>query len=99
MNTANISYARNHWSELVNRVRDGETILILDRNTPVARLEPMFHPEEAISKWKADLVRRGLIRPARHRMNLEALSALSVPVTCEGGDILEALQADREEGS
>ena len=41
MNMANISYTRNHLSELINRVKEGETILIMDRQRPVARLEPV----------------------------------------------------------
>jgi prevent-host-death family protein len=97
MNMANISYTRNHLSELLNRVREGETVLIMDRNRPVARLEPMAELGTATAAWKNDLVRRGIVRPARQRLDTQALKAISVPVASDGGDMLEALRVDREE--
>jgi len=98
MNIANISYARNHLSELVNRVRDGESILIVDRNTPVAQLEPVSARMQAQARWGKDLVRRGIVRPARGRLNPKGLAALALPTAGKGGDILAALVAEREEG-
>ncbi|MBX3747863.1 MAG: type II toxin-antitoxin system Phd/YefM family antitoxin [Verrucomicrobiae bacterium] len=41
MDKANATYTRNHLSEILARVREGETILIMDRQQPVARLEPV----------------------------------------------------------
>ena len=38
---ASVSYAKNHLSALLNRVKDGETILITDRDRPVAKLMPV----------------------------------------------------------
>jgi prevent-host-death family protein len=98
MNTANISYARNHLSELLNRVREGETILIVDRQTPVARLEPPAKRAGPGAAWKADLVRRGIVRPAKRPMDLKALSALATATPHEGGDVLAALLSEREDG-
>ena len=34
-----VSETKNHLSELLARVRKGETLIILDRKTPVARVE------------------------------------------------------------
>ena len=76
MNKANISYTRNHLSEMLSRVREGETILIVDRQRPVARLEPIAGPSAAGSPWQADLVRRGLVRQARGRLDAKALGAM-----------------------
>jgi len=99
MNTANISYTRNHFSELLDRVRGGETVLIMDRNRPVARLEAATHDGATeATAWKASLIRRGLLRPARHRLDLKALRALPESRPEPGGDILGALLADREDG-
>ena len=97
MTIANISYARNHLSELINRVREGETVLIMDRHTPVARLEPMDEFGPVKPEWKADLVRRHVVQPARRRLDVKALLASPPPVPRDGPDILAALQADREE--
>ena len=41
MQTASITEAKNNLSKLLKKVRHGQSILILDRNVPVARLEPL----------------------------------------------------------
>lgn len=96
MNRANISYTRNHLSEMLARVKEGETILIVDRQQPVARLEPAAGPSAEYPAWQADLVRRGLVRQARHRLDPKALRTMPLPKPRAGGDILAALAADRE---
>jgi prevent-host-death family protein len=98
MNKANISYTRNHLSELLTRVREGETILIVDRQQPVARLEPVAGLSAQGIPWQADLVRRGLVRPARGRLDIKAFGELALPTPREGSDILDALLVEREEG-
>jgi prevent-host-death family protein len=97
MNQATISYTRNHLSSILDRVRAGETILITDRQRPVARLEPVSGTGAGNPK-SASLVRRGLIRPARRRLSVKALRALPLPESSGKGDILSAFLAGREEG-
>ena len=41
MKTATLTEAKNRLGALIDRVRAGETITILDRGIPVARLEPV----------------------------------------------------------
>jgi antitoxin (DNA-binding transcriptional repressor) of toxin-antitoxin stability system len=98
MNKANISYTRNHLSEILLRVREGETILIMDREQPVARLEPIAGSSAQGSPWQADLVRRGLVRSARSRLDAKAFQAMPLPTPQAGGDILDALLSERDEG-
>ena len=98
MNRANVSYTRNHLSEMLARVKEGETILIVDRQRPVARLEPAAGPAAGEADWQAALVRRGLVRPARRRLDVKAFGSMALPAPRAGGDILNALLADREEG-
>ncbi len=98
MNKANISYTRNHLSEILARVKEGESILILDRTQPVARLEPATASPRGEADGIADLVRRGLVKPARERINSKALGAMPLPSIHGSGDILNALMADRENG-
>ncbi len=98
MNKTNISYTRNHLSEILLKVREGETILIVDREQPVARLEPISGPSAQGAPWQEDLVRRGLVRSARSRPDVKAFLALPLPAPKGGADILETLLAERGEG-
>lgn len=41
MKKANISELKNKLSHYLDRVKHGETIVVMDRNTPVARIVPL----------------------------------------------------------
>jgi prevent-host-death family protein len=96
MRTASISEAKNKLSALLDRVRAGETILILDRGVPVAELGPAR--ELSDDQRIARLERAGVIRPPRRRSHVPA-SRLARPPGPEGGTgALEALLEERREG-
>ena len=46
MDSCNITHAKTHFSELIDRVEAGETIEIMRRGRPVARLEPIEQPQQ-----------------------------------------------------
>ena len=94
-NTANISFAKNHLSELIDRVKAGHTITILDRRRPVARLSPA-EPAEG-EDWVRDLVRRGVLSEPRKPLDRRALDRIPLPKPIDGADIVAALIADRED--
>ncbi len=61
--TANISYTKNNLSALLELVKRGETVTILDRTRPVARLTPIPSTgDEALDRRLDDLERRGIIK-------------------------------------
>jgi len=63
MMTASITQAKSNLSKLIKKVRHGESVLILDRNIPVARLEPLpAASREADEAKLAQLERRGLLK-------------------------------------
>lgn len=63
MTTASITQAKTNLSKLIKKVRHGESILILDRNVPVARLEPLAAGSHEADEVKlADLEQRGLLK-------------------------------------
>jgi prevent-host-death family protein len=63
MTTASITQAKSNLSKLIKKVRHGESVLILDRNIPVARLEPLpAGSREADEATLAQLERRGLLK-------------------------------------
>jgi len=63
MTTASITEAKTNLSKLIKKVRHGESVLILDRNIPVARLEPLpAGSREGDEAKLAELERRGLVK-------------------------------------
>jgi prevent-host-death family protein len=69
MTTASITEAKNNLSKLIKKVRHGQSILILDRNVPVARLEPL-DPREPVAEEARlrDLERQGLIKIGKGKL-------------------------------
>ena len=98
MKKASITQTKNQLSALLDRVRHGETVLIMDRGRPVARLEPALQEGERNEAGRlARLERAGILRraisPARSRLLLEP-----PPKSKKGASILQALLAEREQG-
>jgi prevent-host-death family protein len=70
MRTAKISELKAKLSAHIQYVKNGEEVLIFDRNTPVARLvavEPFTHEDER----RRRLIAKGIITPARDPENKE----------------------------
>lgn len=66
MEKASITEAKNNLSALIDRVRAGASVLILDRGQPVARLEPVGTISGADDDGRLlRLVRAGTVRPGR----------------------------------
>lgn len=63
MEKASISDLKNRLSEYLQKVRAGESVLVLDRNRPVARIERVGpdspHDDRARRLERAGIVRRG----------------------------------------
>ena len=96
-----VSEAKNGLSAYLRRVRAGETVLVLDRTTPVARIVPVGRgadntggTNEADDDARiARLERAGILL----RRGAESpLTALGPPLRADAG-ILEALLEEREE--
>jgi prevent-host-death family protein len=69
MTTVSVTEAKNNLSKLLKKVKHGGSVLILDRNVPVARLEPLPRgSKEAEEAHWADLERRGLVRPPKRKL-------------------------------
>ena len=93
MKTASISEAKNRLSAYIDRVRRGETVLITDRGTPVARLAPLAAgtPEWDASRL-AELERKGILRRALK----PPLKRLPPPIRLPAGaSVLELLLDER----
>ncbi len=94
MEKATISQLKNHLSSYLRKVRAGASILVLDRDEPVARLEAVARGGPA-SERMARLERAGLARrPTRPRRSPAALPAL----VRSRKSVLGALLDEREDG-
>jgi prevent-host-death family protein len=95
---ATISVARNTLSRLIDEVKRGETVLILDRNTPVARLEPINRDPGLGDALVSDLVRRGVLAPPRKPLDARAFVNRRMPSLAPGASGVRTLLEEREAG-
>jgi prevent-host-death family protein len=66
MKKASITETKNNLSALIDGLRGGSPVLIVDRGRPVARLEPFALPDEGGQDGRLSrLVRDGVVRPRR----------------------------------
>jgi prevent-host-death family protein len=66
MKKASITETKNNLSALIDGLRGGSPVLIVDRGRPVARLEPVAGPDEGEQDGRLSrLVRDGVLRPRR----------------------------------
>ncbi|HEX6138448.1 MAG TPA: type II toxin-antitoxin system prevent-host-death family antitoxin [Casimicrobiaceae bacterium] len=94
MKTATISQAKNHLSELLAAVKRGESVLILERDRPIARIVPVEASERSDDERLAELERRGIVRRAARPPRKTLPPPIELP---EGVSLLEALLREREE--
>jgi len=97
MNTVTITETKNQLSALLDRVRAGESLVILDRGRPVARLVPAIASPADASGRLERLERQGLISRGRERA-CEAILRDPPPSPRKGASALDALLAERREG-
>ncbi len=93
MEKATISQLKNRLSAYLKKVRAGGTVLILDRDTPIARLERVeagARPADRLSR----LEKAGLVRRGRRPLQLDRLRA--APPAARRS-VLEALLEERRE--
>jgi prevent-host-death family protein len=95
MKNAMISELRDSLSEYLARVRKGETVIVYDRDTPIARIEPVS-PAEKGADWLLEAERRGILRPPRIRGG--AKISLPPPGPKKPARVLEALLEERRSG-
>ena len=96
-----IAELKNHLSRYLRVVRAGEEVEVMDRNRPIARLTPISSSGKdsapgMTAEEKArfeELVRQGLIRPARGKIPKEVLR--NAPPGKPG--VLAALIEEREQ--
>ncbi len=97
MVVATITEAKNRLSALIDQVRSGESVLIVDRGTPVARLESAVSGAPDAEGRVARLERAGSVRAARKPPAIELLSSEG-PSLRPGASGVAAILDERREG-
>ena len=93
MERVTISELKNRLSAFLKKVRAGQSIIIMDRNQPVARIERLGaagRSDERLSR----LEKSGILRTASRRISVKALRA-SAPSSRES--VVQALLDERRE--
>ena len=98
MKRASITEAKNNLSALIDGLKAGSAVLIVDRGRPVARLEAVTSDREGGQDERLSrLVREGIARPRRSKPP-QALFDTPPPRAKDGASALEALIEERREG-
>ena len=96
MKTATITEAKNGLSALIDRVRGGETVLILDRGVPVARLEPAVDDRDPSGRIRR-LQRAGAVRVGEGQPPVDVVRT-PPPAPTGNARVVEALLEERRSG-
>src|SRR4051794_2391843 len=97
MKTASVSETKNNLSAILRHVREGESYLIVDRGTPVARLDPVGAEAKGADQRRADLENKGVLRRGRGKIRKDILET-PPPRLPANVSALEILLKEREEG-
>jgi len=96
MKSVSISDAKNGLSALIDKVKRGVSVVIVDRGRPVARLEPIGRTATGDQRIQ-QLIRDGLVRPPLAAFP-KALIATPPPAPRPGLTTLDALLEERRGG-
>lgn len=96
MKNARISELRNGLSKYLARVRKGETVIVYDRDTPIARIEPIPPEDADLPEWAREAMRKGILSPpkVRSRVPLDISPVRGEPRF----SLLQALLEERRSG-
>lgn len=97
MITSTVTEAKARLSALLRRVRRGETVLILHRGRPVARIEPARPQDEREDSRLARLERAGVLRAPSRPTDWAFLMKPTKTRLSASDSLLRALLQDRAE--
>jgi antitoxin (DNA-binding transcriptional repressor) of toxin-antitoxin stability system len=91
---ATISQLKNRLSAYLKKVRAGATVLIFDRDQPIARLERIEASGRVDDRIRR-LEKAGVVKRPTRALRLESLKPMPEP---SGRSVVEALLEDRRDG-
>ncbi len=97
MEKATVSKLKDNLSAYLRKVRAGHSVIIYDRNVPIARLERIESGGRGTDRL-ALLRAQGITRPPLRPLGSAELRKLLSGAPSPGARLVAALQLDREEG-
>src|ERR1700681_3310818 len=98
MKKASITEAKNNLSALIDGLKAGSPVLIVDRGRPVARLDPVTSGGDSGDEGRLSrLLREGIVRP-RRTAPAQTLFSDQPPRLKRGVSAVDALIEGRREG-
>ena len=94
-----IGALKNGLSSFLRKVKAGESVTVYDRDTPIARIEPVQTAPHAFKNDKerlASLIARGVVQGPRNPKT--DFGFLEGPLPKAKASVLEALLEERREG-
>ena len=96
MEKATVSKLKDNLSAYLRKVRAGQTVVIYDRNIPIACIERIESSERGRDRL-ALLRAQGLIRPAARTLSIKRLREILPKDLPRGARLSEALIQERED--
>lgn len=93
MKKASISELKNQLSAYLQRVRAGQTVIVYDRNRPIARIDRVADEDD--DDRIVQLQRAGIITPPSEPLPLDLIRT---PLPRAEHSVVEALLEERTEG-
>ncbi len=98
MKKVSITEAKNRLSALIDGLKGGSSVLIVDRGRPVARLEPATRAGKDEEDGRLSrLIREGIVRPGRAPLP-RSIFTDQLPRPKGGASVVTALIEERREG-
>ena len=92
MKKASISELKNQLSAYLQRVRAGQTVIVYDRDRPIARIDRVADEDDDVRI--AELQRAGIITPPSEPLSLDLVRT---PLPRAAHSVVEALLEERAE--
>lgn len=93
MKTTSVSHLKNTLSARLKEVAEGDTLLITDRNKPVATLQPLSSSQQGAHL--ESLYSRGVISPPKKTLRLNQFRRQPMATSPQG--LTQALLEEREQ--
>jgi prevent-host-death family protein len=96
MSKVSVSDLKNNLSAYLRRVRAGQTLVIHDRDVPIARIDAIERGGAGRDRLMS-LRAQGITRPPKRRLTRESLGAAFTALP-ENANLVGALQQERDSG-